>query len=78
MPYEDVEIFYSDELGHGAFGRVYRGLLHSRELRDMINGGRRRSRKRSLGRRRSSSRKAQTVGSNVVAIKRLRGEGVGG
>ena len=80
MSSEDIEIFYAEELGHGAFGRVYRGFLHSRELRDMVSsggGGRRSTRKRgSFGRRRSSQRKnqsSQIVGSRLVAVKRLRG-----
>ena len=75
VPSEDVEIFYSEELGHGAFGRVYRGLLHCRELRDLVTGGRRSTRKRgSFGQRRLSRRKtSQSMGSRLVAIKRLRG-----
>ena len=76
VPSEDVEIVYSEELGHGAFGRVYCGLLHCRELRDMVNGERRRgSRKRgSFGQRKLSRRNtSQSVGSRLVAIKRLRG-----
>ncbi|CAI7996008.1 Fibroblast growth factor receptor 2 [Geodia barretti] len=74
VPSEDVEIFYSEELGHGAFGRVYRGLLHCRELRDLVTGGRRSTRKRgSFGQRRLSRRKtSQSMGSRLVAIKRLR------
>ena len=77
IPTEDVEIFDSEELGHGAFGRVYRGLLHSHELRDLVTRGRWSFRKRgSFGRRRSSSSRlkaSQGVGSCLVAIKRLRG-----
>ena len=75
VPSEDIQIFHSEELGHGAFGRVYRGLLHSKELRDLVNGERRSTRKRgSIGQRKLSRRQtSQSMGSRLVAIKRLRG-----
>ena len=73
---DDIEIFYGEELGTGAFGRVYRGLLHSRQQRQMMNGDVRSSRRGSFGRRRRTSRKSltsNTVETHVVAVKRLKG-----
>ena len=74
LRWEDVEIHYNEELGTGTFGRVYRGLLHSRELRDLMNGERTSSRRGSFGRRKSKRKSIhKAVGSCVVAIKRLKG-----
>jgi serine/threonine protein kinase len=74
LQWEDIEIFYGEELGTGAFGRVFRGILHSRQLRDMVNGDARSSRRGSFGRRRGSRRPStnKPVGSHVVAVKRLK------
>lgn len=79
LQWEDVEVHYNEELGTGAFGMVYRGLLHSRELRDLIDekrGSSRRSRRGSSGRKSPRQKKLtahRSMGSCTVAIKRLKG-----
>lgn len=80
LQWEDVEVHYNEELGTGAFGMVYRGLLHSRELRDLMDkkrGSSRRSRRGSSGGRKSPYQKKlsahRSMGSCTVAIKRLKG-----
>lgn len=55
---------------------VYRGLLHSRELRDLMKEKRGSSRRRSSGRKSPRQRKLsahRSMGSCTVAIKRLKG-----
>ena len=77
LQWDDIEIHYDEELGNGAFGRVYRGVLHSRELRQLVSEEDASNRRWSLTRKKSPTRRKPTVhrdlGSCVVAIKRLKG-----